>query len=288
MPNKKTAVPAKSNGKDLVSQDNINSLPRAAVRAQLYNDWQGVSDDDRLKYTLAICKSLNIPTPLNPFRFIVVKTKAGPKTVLYSPNEAAQLIAERNRISTPITNKYLDKEQNIYVVEVRASNPSGRHTDNFGAIYVGGMSGPDRANAMMKCVTKAQRRTIFAMTGLSIVDDDQLVEMRREAANAAPAAAVSPPAAAPALPDPDRQEMIEARAELFRALTSKGGLFERQPVEASKWIQEKAGKSFNTLTAVECEDLVAEASKEMQDEEPREDETEDQEQLELDREGGPA
>lgn len=261
-PKSKPKAPANGGDTQLVSRDDVNSLPRAAVKAQLYNDWTGVNDDDRLKYVLAICKSLNIPTPLNPFRFIKVHNK----TVLYAPNEAAQLIAERNRISTPITNKYLDKEQNIYVVEVRASNVTGRHTDNLGAIYVGGMSGPDRANSIMKCVTKAQRRTIFAMTGLSIVDDDQLTEMRREAANGAPAAAISPPSAAPALPDPTRQEMIEARAELFRALTGKGGLFERDPVQASRWVQDKTGKPFNTLNAVECEDLVAEASNLMKDE----------------------
>ena len=263
------------------------SVPMAAVRAQLNNDWSGVSDQDKVKYCLALCKSLDIPTPLNPFKFIKLKGK----DTLYAPKEAAELLAERNKLSVNITNKYLDRDSNIYVVEVRASTRDGRTIDNLAAMSMAGATGEDRCNRMMKCVSKATRRVVFSSVGLSVIDDDDKAAIERDASCYA-----TPPAIPPSNVPPitilegmgeaatsEEQELateaVAARAELITSLCGKDGMFGPKKIkQAKEWIEEVAAKPYEMLTPNDCQELMS-----MSMREPGADEDED---LELPLEQG--
>ena len=231
-----------------------NSLPAAVIQAQLYGNWAGTTEDQRVKACLELCGVLGIPTPLNPFRFITLNGKM----VMYAPNEAAQLIAASREASVDIVNKYRDKETNIYVVEIQVSTQA-RRVQNFAAIYVGGLTGQKLADAMMKCCTKGIRRTIFGAFGLSIADDDDV------AANSPPPAPLKIQASevieaytAPVKPENvDLQEAtIEARSGLFRRLIGKDSMFGKEVGKAKAWVEDMTdGVPLEQLTIDNCATL---------------------------------
>ena len=233
-----------------IARTDTTGVPAAAVRAQLHSDWSKVTEDDKLRYAISICKALDIPTPLNPFKFINMKGK----TVLYATKEAAELIAERNKISVNVVNKYLDKEQNIYVVEVRALMPHGRTFDNFAALSVAGLSGEARANAMMKTMSKAIRRVVFAAVGLSVMDEAELASSNDGGYAPSPEPETQPETEEP-MKDP---ETLNARGMLFKRLTAKGGLFHKNIPGARAWIEENnAGGGIENCSADDCQELEA-------------------------------
>lgn len=237
--------------KAIAKTEPVSVVPAAAVKAQLHNDWSKVSEDDKLKCVLAMCKVLNIPTPMNPFRFIDMKGK----TVLYATKECAELIAERNKISVNVVNKYLDKEQNIYVVEVRALMPQGRTFDNFAALSVAGLSGEARANAMMKCISKAIRRVVFASVGLSAMDETDIPQNGGNYAPSPEPVREAPKLREVTMPSP---ETLDARGMLFKRLTAKGGRFHKNIPAARRWIEDNnEGNGIETLSADDCMELNA-------------------------------
>jgi hypothetical protein len=243
-----------------IAKTEPSGVPAAAVRAQLHNDWSKVTEDDKLKYAISICKALDIPTPLNPFKFINMKGK----TVLYATKEAAELIAERNKISVNVVNKYLDKEQNIYVVEVRALMPHGRTFDNFAALSVSGLTGEARANAMMKTMSKAIRRVVFAAVGLSVMDETDLPTNGGNYAPSPTPVAEAPTATEVNLSNP---ETIAARGALFQRLTAKGGRFHKNIPAARKWIEENNnGDGIEKCSPDDCQELNAILDREEEEE----------------------
>lgn len=275
---KKTNAIAKSDPQPA----SLPAIPAAAFRAQLHNDWSGVSDEDKIRFASSVCRSLSIPTPLNPFKFIPMK---GGKVTFYAGKEAAELLAERNKISVEVKNKYFDQAQNIYVVECRAQAPDvtyfkngkperivhGRHFDNFAAISMAGKTGDDRANAMMKCMSKAIRRTVFSAVGLSIMDEDVAEYQNGGTARSYP---VPPEVPMPSMvgevlangaaaTEEERdmaEETIEARTDLFQRAVQIAKLTgEKNPAKGAKaWIEATGGKPLELLSADDCQELLAE------------------------------
>lgn len=257
----------------ITKQESKGLMPPAALRALMYNDWKGVGDADRMRHISNTCEVLKIPTPMNPFQFIEMKGKV----VLYATSAAAQLIANANLISTKIKNRDFDDQTNILTILMEATMPNGRSVENFACMYLGGLTGENRANAMMKCITKASRRTIFAMVGLSALDEDDVAEMKKNQ----PLTDAADPydqriptqIAIPVDAVPVQEEMTEdeeARIYLLRELTKKGGLCEKDPKRAKAWIYDTSNLSFEKLTADQVQELIAVMKAEMGviDEEP--------------------
>jgi hypothetical protein len=61
-----------------------------------------------------------------------------------------------------------------YVVTARASFPDGRHDESIGAVPIENLKGEARANAVMKCETKAKRRVTLSLVGLSTLDESEV------------------------------------------------------------------------------------------------------------------
>jgi hypothetical protein len=257
-------------------EKSLPAIPAAAVRAQLHNDWAKVSDEDKLKYAVGVCRSLDIPTPLNPFKFIdLSRQKNGSKIVFYATKEAAELIAERNKISVNVTNKYLDRDQNLYIVEVRASMKDGRTFDNLAAMSVAGCSGQDRANMIMKTVSKAIRRVVFSAVGLSVMDDEDVKAVGDMAyptpppiANKALTQQVIESQGQPVTPETKElaDETIGLRADLMSRLMNgkfKKGKTSDRVKNVTAWIAENShGQSLDLMSATDCVELLAILDKE--------------------------
>lgn len=223
------------------------TLPAAAVKASLEGNWNGVADPDRIAFVKHLCDSLRIPLVQNPFRFIAMKGK----TALYAPAEAFELIGKKNAISTPITAEHFDPETSIYTVKVRATEPGGRHTDEMGKMYCGKTNGQDLADMQMKTITKAKRRAIKALMGISVFDEDDLAYMRRhESSEEAPLELVAPEEETQEEP-PSEDE--EAQNHLMEKLVDKFGSVEA----AEEYAHNEFAKPIKELNATEAVDLEA-------------------------------
>lgn len=239
------------------------TLPKAAMAAVMKGDWGGVQDSDRIIFLKHLCESLRIPLPLCPFQFIPMK---GGKIALYAPSEAFSLIAKKNAISTEIMANIgdektgLNTQTNTYTVIVKASDATGRFTVDYAKIYVGSKNGQDKADAEMKTITKAKRRAIKSLVGVSVYDEDDIEWMRRN--NAQPerlnAEDVSQdiPDHVDVVPSPVDQETQDLRNLLFSTLVGEGGKFTTAK-QAGDWIYAKTSKYFDQLNATEVNDLLA-------------------------------
>lgn len=63
----------------------------------------------------------------------------------------------------------------IYVVTARAEMPGGRVDESIGAVPVDKLQGEAKANAFMKCETKAKRRVTLSICGLGMLDETETV-----------------------------------------------------------------------------------------------------------------
>ena len=239
------------------------TMPSSTMRAMLYNEWHKVAEQDRFKHIQNLCTVLNIPTPMNPFRFIEMKGR----TVLYAGVEAAQLLARLNNLSITTTGKSLDADANLLTIDMKAVDGNGRTVENFGCIYLGGLVGQERGNAIMKCHTKTFRRTVFTAVGLSAADEDDLERESSYMGTPQNLIPQQPPKPveeqSQVVPESQLSEDEEARMYILRELTKKGGICERDAKKAKQWIVSVGEVPFEKLTADNVQELVAIMQEEM-------------------------
>jgi len=219
------------------------ALPAAAVKASMAGNWDKVSEDDRMRFIKHMCDSLEIPLVLNPFRFISMRGK----TVLYATAEAAFSLARKNKLTIQIMEEHYDTDSMIKTVRVRATFPNGQFTDDVGKLFMGGITSQDRANAEMKCITKAKRRAILSSLGLSILEDDSPVD------------GLQGNAVKELVKTPDETEIQEWREKLFDFCVDTNGPFEGDIETFNRFVKECSGKTLMKLNAAECEEILEQA-----------------------------
>ena len=94
------------------------------------------------------------------------------KEVLYCNKGGAEQISKKHNVSHSILKK--ETQNDLYVVEARASLPNGRFVDDVGVVDIKGKSGNDLGNAMMKAITKAKRRATLSLLGLGMLDETEV------------------------------------------------------------------------------------------------------------------
>lgn len=215
----------------------------ALVQTTLTGDWSKVPDKIKAAFVEKCCNELKIPLVLNPFRFI--KTKNGEK--FYAPAEAAALILNYNEASVTIVSSTFLRDEQIYSVVAECSNGK-RKVQNIAFLSVAGTSGQDRANAYMKCTTKAIRRAVLSAYGLSARERDTEEEDEVQT--------VSTQAVEQVLQQktPEQNEDTQARLELFDFLLTEGGMTAER---ATKFVFDVMEKALANLTAAECQEVYA-------------------------------
>lgn len=145
-------------------------IDHAAIeKALMAGDLQKLDSPTRLKFYHALCQS----TGLNPLARPYVTMKGADGAVhWYASKDAAEQLRKLHRISTTILSRERTSDD-LYVVTVRATDPTGRQEENQGIEYLGNLKGQPLGNAMMKAATKALRRVTLAICGLglSLADD---------------------------------------------------------------------------------------------------------------------
>lgn len=186
-------------------EDRTLALARILTRGDL----TALSEEDRASYYLAVCNACELNPASRPFDFISVRGKTGPRTILYATKAATEQLRKRDRVSLTIVSQ--KEEGGLYVVTVEAATPDGRKDTDVGAVAFGAganaLQGEDRANAVMKAMTKAKRRATLSICGLGMLDESEVESAAAPAAAPQPSRApdvvqVQAPAPAAASPQP--------------------------------------------------------------------------------------
>lgn len=130
-------------------------------------DLSGLNNQQRVAYYKYRCEQVGLDPSAKPFDVL----KLNGKTVLYANAGCTQQLCQKHGLSPTVTDKQI--VDGIYCVTSRVTG-SGRTTENMGAVPVGGLKGDMLANAMMKAVTKAHRRTILMHCGLGMLDETEV------------------------------------------------------------------------------------------------------------------
>ena len=131
-------------------------------------DLSGLNQVQKVQYYNYRCKQIGLDPSAKPFDLLNLSGKQ----VLYANAGATQQLCNIHRLSTQITGK--ERVDDIYIVSVRVTGADGRVSENQGAVSVSGLKGDALANAVLKCTTKAIRRSVLAHCGLGMLDETEV------------------------------------------------------------------------------------------------------------------
>ena len=163
-----------------------------ALQSALAGDLSKMTAEDRLKFYGALCQFTGLNPLSKPFDWIQFQGKL----TLYANKGCAEQLRKIHGVKIPkdkITQRF---EHGLYIVEVEATDATGRQDFSTGAVpFDEKMPPADKANAIMKAETKAKRRVTLSICGLGMLDESEL-ETIKEAKRA-----TATPAQSPALSD---------------------------------------------------------------------------------------
>jgi len=168
------------------------------ARVLLHGDLRQLNDAQKVSYYKSVCDSVGLNPLTQPFAYIVMPQG---KEVLYAKREATEQLRFLHSVS--IDPKTFTREviEGVYIVTASASLPAGRTDVSTGAVWIDGLKGEARANAMMKAETKAKRRVTLSICGLGMLDETEVADLAA-AKPIGPAAPERPTIAAALEPDP--------------------------------------------------------------------------------------
>jgi len=131
-------------------------------------DLSGLNQVQKVQYYNYRCKQIGLDPSAKPFDLLNLSGKQ----VLYANAGATQQLCNIHRLSTQITGK--ERVDDIYIVSVRVTGADGRISENQGAVSIAQLRGDAMANAVLKCTTKAIRRSVLAHCGLGMLDETEV------------------------------------------------------------------------------------------------------------------
>lgn len=134
----------------------------------LNGDLSKLNPKDKVIYYNSLCERLGLDPLTQPFKLL----RLNGKEILYADKGATQQLSKVYNISHEILKK--ERIDDVFVVTVRAKDDKGRYTDEDGAVTIGASKGDALANALMKAVTKAKRRSVLALCGLGMLDETEI------------------------------------------------------------------------------------------------------------------
>lgn len=141
-------------------------------------DASELSDDQKLLYYKATCDAAGLDYRTQPFEFI----KLNNRLILYAKKQAAAELCRTRQLSVTVPQRGPMDDEGIYEATAQVSDPSGRITEDVGAVFAGQSRGEKLANMRMKAVTKAKRRAVLTHCGLGMPDESEVADRRRAAA----------------------------------------------------------------------------------------------------------
>lgn len=162
-----------------------NHLAAAVLeRVIVAGDLKDLTPTDRVMYYKAKCESVGLNPLTRPFRYILFKGRAGrdgeagepDRLELYADKGCAEQLRTRDNITLELVRS--EVIEGIYIATARATRPDGRHDEDYGAVSIEKLYPSQRANAIMRAVTKAKRRVTLSICGLGMPDESELPEIQ--------------------------------------------------------------------------------------------------------------
>lgn len=185
----------------------LAALDSDAILKLATGDTSRLNAEQKTQLIVQVCQVAGLDPRLSPFEFI----KFQGKEVMYARKNAADQLVNVHKIKVGILSQ--EVVEGVRVVTVSATSADGREQQDIGAVNIKGLAGDALANAMMKAVTKAKRRTILSICGLSMLDESEVETI--------PGAVVSgkvEPVASPVLPGPAAAPPAPAKGSTSRTM----------------------------------------------------------------------
>lgn len=131
-------------------------------------DLARLTPQERVAFYKATCESVGLNPLTRPLEFITLSGRL----VLYARRDAADQLRKINGISVEVVSQKVDGD--MLTVHVRARDKTGRSDEDFGVVSIAGLRGEARANATLKCITKAKRRVTLSIAGLGFLDETEV------------------------------------------------------------------------------------------------------------------
>lgn len=148
----------------LAKQDSGSIMEQVILKGDIGK----LTPEERVMFYNKTCESLGLNPLTRPFDYIVLNGKMQ----LYARKDATEQLRKLHDISLKITSREVTED--CYVVTAQATNASGRQDESIGVVPIANLKGNDRANAMMKCETKAKRRVTLSISGLGFLDETEI------------------------------------------------------------------------------------------------------------------
>lgn len=190
-PKKKTAivnVPASPVVEISKVKDGMKLSPLESVL--IGGDLAVLSQEQRFNFYLDVCKSLQLNPFTQPFGYIALDGKM----TLYAKKDCAEQLRKIHGVGVTTLKRSFDPEQKTVTVEVSMKDKYGKMDIATGVLYLVGqrwevvngrnskvdydLKGQERANAIMKCETKAKRRGTLSICGLSMPDESEIIDIK--------------------------------------------------------------------------------------------------------------
>lgn len=191
-----TTAVAAANGPPAGLVPSAENVERTLVRGDL----SALSHEERILYLRQVCASLGLNPLTGPFEYV----NLGGKLRLYARKDAADQLRKIHGVNVEVVSR--EVVDDCLVVHVRATMPGAdvrpsRTDEDLGVVFLGKLAGENRANAIMRAITKAKRRVTLSICGLGFLDDSEVADvpkMRQQQTVATQHVVQSQPAALPA------------------------------------------------------------------------------------------
>lgn len=159
-----------------IAKQDIPNYAQILEKVVTKGDLADLSPSDRANYYKDICDSLKLNWRTKPFEFLELKDRQSGKTkiVLYARKDCCEQLRKRDGITVRILSQQLDPDSGIFTVHVEAAGTDGRRDEDIGCTVLKGLTAEDKANAMMKAITKAKRRVTLSICGLGFLDESEV------------------------------------------------------------------------------------------------------------------
>ena len=153
---------------DKAVQTAVENGAAVLERVIVAGDLSRLQPADRVAYYRAVCESVGLNPLTQPFEYITLNGKL----TLYAKKGATDQLRSIKGISIDGAERDTsDPDYATWIVTGR--DASGRVDMEIGSVSIKGLAGENRANAIMKALTKGKRRLTLSLAGLGFLDETE-------------------------------------------------------------------------------------------------------------------
>lgn len=165
------------------TRDDLPQLSSETLaRLVLHGDMSRLTDKQKAEYYISRCEALGLNPASKPFEYLKLRGRRDEpdKEILYATKACTDQLSGLFKLKVEIIGREMDRDLGIFTAQARVTFPDGRTVEDIGSVGILSFKGDNiltgdfLANALMKAVTKAKRRTILSALGLGMLDETEI------------------------------------------------------------------------------------------------------------------